>query len=106
MTALSRGLKYNWLDIHRKITGSQDDGFVGVLKKNIPNKLALLGVPPSEKSYACKAKAPNDNSSSYPWLFASECSKTNTATTGEVFGSEHSFLILTDPAVVTATFIA
>jgi hypothetical protein len=25
---------------------AQDDGFVGVLKKNIPNKLALLGRSP------------------------------------------------------------
>jgi hypothetical protein len=26
----------------KKVTGSQDDDFVGVLKKNIPNKLALM----------------------------------------------------------------
>jgi hypothetical protein len=25
-----------------KVTGSQDDVFVGILKKNIPNKLALM----------------------------------------------------------------
>ena len=29
-----------------KVTPSQDDDFVGVLKKNIPNKLALMGVYP------------------------------------------------------------
>jgi hypothetical protein len=39
-------------------------------------------------------------------VLAGECSKTNTGTTGEVFGSEHSFSILTDPAVVAALLIA
>jgi hypothetical protein len=39
MTALSGGLKYNWLDLQKhlkfeKVTGSQDDGFVGDLKYN------------------------------------------------------------------------
>jgi hypothetical protein len=29
-----------------KVTGSQDDDFVGILKKNIPNKLALMGLSP------------------------------------------------------------
>jgi hypothetical protein len=29
-----------------KVTGSQDDDFVGGLKKNIQNKLALMGVSP------------------------------------------------------------
>jgi hypothetical protein len=28
---------------NQKVTGSQDDDFVGVLKKNIPIKLALMG---------------------------------------------------------------
>ena len=29
-----------------KVTGSQDDDFVGVLTKNIQNKLALMGHSP------------------------------------------------------------
>jgi hypothetical protein len=28
-----------------KVTGSQDDGFVGVLMKNIPGRLTLMGLP-------------------------------------------------------------
>jgi hypothetical protein len=29
-----------------KVTDSQDDGLVGVLRKNIPSKLALVGLRP------------------------------------------------------------
>ena len=45
MTPFWRGLNNIWSDAKKdekieKVTGSQDDDFVGVLKKNIPNKLA------------------------------------------------------------------
>jgi hypothetical protein len=51
MTALLGGLKFSWLECRKhekieKVTGSQDDVFVGVLKKNILNKLALMGLRP------------------------------------------------------------
>ena len=51
MTALLEGLKYNWLVCRKhekieKVTGSQDDDFVEVVKKNILNKLALMGLRP------------------------------------------------------------
>ena len=36
-----------------KVTGSQDDDFVGVLKKNIPSRLALMG--------ACRGPIPIGN---------------------------------------------
>jgi hypothetical protein len=34
----------------KKVTIAQDDDFVGVLKKNIPNKLALMGRSPFQRS--------------------------------------------------------
>jgi hypothetical protein len=42
------GPEYNWLNMQKhekieKVTAAQGDGFVEVLKKNIPNKLALMG---------------------------------------------------------------
>jgi hypothetical protein len=42
------GWKYNWLDMQKtrkaqKVTGSQDDGFAGVLTENIPIGLTLMG---------------------------------------------------------------
>ena len=45
MTHFWRGLKKHLVGCKKhekieKVTGSQDDDFVGVLKKNIPNKLA------------------------------------------------------------------
>ena len=33
----------------KKVTASQDDDFVGVLKKNIPNKLAFIKLRPWAK---------------------------------------------------------
>ena len=49
------GLKYSWLDMQKtrkieKVTGSQDDVFVVSLKKNIPNKVALMGLRPGLSS--------------------------------------------------------
>jgi len=54
MTALLEGLKYNWLVCRKhekieKVTGSQDDDLVGVLKKNILNELAIMGRSPFER---------------------------------------------------------
>jgi hypothetical protein len=48
MTAFWGGWKYNWLDMQKtrkaqKVTGSQDDGFAGVLTENIPIGLTLMG---------------------------------------------------------------
>jgi hypothetical protein len=52
MTALSGGLEiHSWIcrkhEKIEKVTGAQDDDFVGVLKKNIPNKLARPGRSPA-----------------------------------------------------------
>jgi hypothetical protein len=44
--------------------------------------------------------------SSYPWVFLAGVQKRTLATTGEMFGSEHSFSILTDPPTIAAIFIA
>jgi hypothetical protein len=35
------GLKCNWLNIVEKVTGSQDDVLLGVLKRNVPNKMGF-----------------------------------------------------------------
>ena len=55
MTILLGGLRYSWLDMQearkiKKVTGSQDDGFAGILMKNILSKLALMGLRPGLSS--------------------------------------------------------
>jgi hypothetical protein len=49
MTILWRGLKKHRVVQKKieKVTNSQDDDFAGVLAKNIPDKLALMGLRPS-----------------------------------------------------------
>jgi hypothetical protein len=67
MTALSGGLKYSWICIKHekieKVTGSQDDDFVGGLTKNIQNKLALMGQRPREGVQIFNVGAPRRQAS-------------------------------------------
>ena len=45
MTILRGGLETS--GVFEKVTGCQEDGFVGVLKKYVPDRLALMGLIPS-----------------------------------------------------------